>query len=385
MNKLSLRQWLPLIGMTLAAFVFNTSEFMPVGLLTSIAGTFSISESTTGIMITVYSWSVMLLSLPLMILASKLSYRRILLMVLSLFAIGQILSGIATTFVFLVLARVVVASAHAIFWAAAPVMAVKLVDEAHSDLAMSMVVTGSSIAMICGLPIGRVIGLLLGWRMTFISCGVIAICLLVFQFVVFPQLETPEPFTLNRLPELLHNRALVLLYVVAVIYATGYFTAYSYIEPFLQSVGISALWITIILSIFGVAGLIGSAAFGRYYSRNKEFFLLLSIVCVGVAIVLLRPLAFSMVLIILACVLWGYGGMANSASGQSEVIRWSGQDGTVAMAIYSGLVNCGIGLGSFVGGRAVDTLGVGSIGYVGAVFAAIAAVIYWTGSRQNQH
>lgn len=383
MNKITLRQWLPLVGMTLAAFVFNTSEFMPVGLLTSIASTFAISESTAGIMITVYSWSVMILSLPLMILASKLSYRRILLLVLSLFAVGQILSGIATTYVFLVLARVVVACAHAVFWAAAPVIAVRLVDESHSDLAMSMVITGSSIAMICGLPIGRVIGLVLGWRMTFVTVGIIAAILLVFQFVVFPHVAPPEPFTLDRLPDLLRNRALVILYVVTVFYGTGYYTAYSYIEPFLQDVGISAGWITIVISIFGVAGLAGSAVFSRYYSRDKERFLLLSIIGIVLSLLLLRPAGFSMLSVILVCVFWGFAGMAFGAAAQSEVIRWSGQDSTVAMAIYSGLMNCGIGMGSFVGGQTVDRLGIGSIGYVGMLFVAVSAVIYAAAARKN--
>lgn len=382
-HKITLRQWLPLIGMTLAAFVFNTSEFMPVGLLTSIADTFAISESTAGIMITVYSWSVMLLSLPLMIAASKLSYRRVLLMVLALFAVGQILSGIATTYAFLVLSRVVVACAHAIFWAAAPVMAVRLVDEEHGDFAMGMVVTGSSIAMIGGLPLGRVIGLVLGWRMTFVTVGVIACILLIFQFVVFPHLPDPEPFTLNRLPQILQNRRLVIVYVVTIAYGIGYYTAYSYIEPFLQQAGISPAWITIVISIFGIAALGGSAAFTRFYSRDRVVFLRFTFVSVCLALLLLGPASATLVTVILVCIYWGFAGMAYSAAAQTEIIRWSGQDGTVAMAIYSGLMNLGIGMGSFVGGRVVDTLGIGAIGYVGAVFAFLAVILCWWGIRRE--
>ena len=95
MNK---KQWLPLIGMTIAAFIFNTSEFMPIGLLTDIAQTFHITQTTAGTMITIYSWAVMLLSLPLMILASKYSYKKILLTTLFLFALGQGISAIAFSF-----------------------------------------------------------------------------------------------------------------------------------------------------------------------------------------------------------------------------------------------------------------------------------------------
>ena len=157
MKTLTKKQWLPLIGMTLAAFIFNTSEFMPIGLLSSIANTFSLTDAQAGIMITAYSWAVMILSLPLMIAISKYSFKPILLVTLLVFACGQILSGIAPTFSILIIARLIVASAHAIFWSIASVIAVKLVDQEHRDFAMSMIVTGTSVAMIFGLPLGRVV------------------------------------------------------------------------------------------------------------------------------------------------------------------------------------------------------------------------------------
>ena len=78
-QKLTIREWLPLIGMTVAAFIFNTSEFMPIGLLTDIADDFQITEAKAGMLISAYSWAVMLLSLPLMLLASRISFRKLLL------------------------------------------------------------------------------------------------------------------------------------------------------------------------------------------------------------------------------------------------------------------------------------------------------------------
>ena len=78
-QKMPLKAWLPLIGMTVSAFIFNTSEFMPIGLLSDIAANFGITESHAGLLISVYSWVVTLLSLPLMLLVSKMSYRKLLL------------------------------------------------------------------------------------------------------------------------------------------------------------------------------------------------------------------------------------------------------------------------------------------------------------------
>lgn len=114
-NALTARQWMALAGLTFSAFILNTSEFMPIGLLTDISAGFSITEATCGLMITAYAWAVMLLSLPLMIAASRVEFKRLLLGVLMVFAAGQVFSAVAQTFSLLVLARIVVASAHAIF------------------------------------------------------------------------------------------------------------------------------------------------------------------------------------------------------------------------------------------------------------------------------
>lgn len=167
---------------------------MPIELLSNIANTFSLTDAEAGIMITAYSWAVMILSLPLMILISKISYMPVLLITLTVFAIGQIASGVTPTFFFLVIVRLIVASAHAVFWSIASVIAVNLVDEQYRDFAMSMIVTGTSVAMIFGLPLGRIVGLYVGWRMTLILAGIIAIVLGVISVCRFPRIKQTRSF-----------------------------------------------------------------------------------------------------------------------------------------------------------------------------------------------
>lgn len=94
----SARGVLPLAFLTLSAFLLNTSEFIPVGLLSDIADAFSLSESGAGLMITIYAWAVAALSLPLMIAASRLAPRRLILAVLAVFAVGQLASACAPSF-----------------------------------------------------------------------------------------------------------------------------------------------------------------------------------------------------------------------------------------------------------------------------------------------
>ena len=111
-----MRFWVPLVGMTLSTFVFNTSEFMPIGLLTDIAADFNMTESAAGMLISVYAWAVMILSLPLMLCVTKVPPKRLLLGVIVLFGICQLLSAASVNFWMLMAARIGVAAAHAVFW-----------------------------------------------------------------------------------------------------------------------------------------------------------------------------------------------------------------------------------------------------------------------------
>lgn len=109
------RKWLLLVIMAYTAFVFNTKEFIPIGLMTNIAADFGIAEAHASLLITVYAWSVAIMSLPLMLAVGRLNFRTVLLCVVALFVVSHLLSAMATSFNLLLLARLGAATAHAIF------------------------------------------------------------------------------------------------------------------------------------------------------------------------------------------------------------------------------------------------------------------------------
>lgn len=366
----------PLAFLTLAAFLLNTSEFVPIGLLTDIAAAFSLTESGAGLMISIYAWAVAALSLPLMIAASRMPPRRLILVVLAVFCAGQVGTAVAPTFELVVAARLVVAAAHAVFWSVASPYAVRVAAPGHASRAMGMIVTGTSVAMILGLPLGRALGLALGWRMTFVVMGAVTLAVALGLAATFPRLSAGEPFTLARLPELGRNRALLGIYLLTILYATGYYVAYSYIEPFLAQVaGMPDDLITGVLSVFGVAGLAGSWLFARLFDTHRAAFLRLAVAGLAAALLLLAPLAGWPVGPIAVCALWGACATSFSAGAQAEVIRVTTEEqSAVAMSVFSGLFNVGIGGGSIIGGLVCDAAGVGAVGYVGGAVAAAGAL-----------
>lgn len=376
---MSTKEWLPLLGIAVAAFVFNTSEFMPIALLVDISADFSVTEAQAGILITAYAWAVCLLSLPLMVFASRFDFRRILLFLVMLFGVCQVLSAIAPGYWTLMAARIGVACAHAVFWSIASPAAVQVVRPEHRSLALSTIVTGSSVAMICGLPLGRVVGLALGWRMTFVCIAIVSFMVLAYLFFVFPKSAAGDRFSVRDLPLLLKNPVLLGIYAVTALMATAYYTGYSYIEPFLQQVGgFSDGSITIALSVFGAAGIGGSVLFARFYEgeRRRHAFLTVALSGIVVSLALMAPVAASAAGVMAMCVLWGACATAFNVSMQAEILRFSPDGGSaVAMSIFSGIFNLGIGGGSAIGGAVGSAASVYWVGVAGAAIGAVGVAV----------
>lgn len=377
-SKMPLSKWLPLIGLTCSAFVFNTSEFIPIGLLTDIAADFGLTEAKAGMLISVYAWAVMLLSLPLMVLATRVDLRKLMLGLMGLMAAFQFMSFASTSFGMLMASRLGVACTHAVFWSIVSPMAVRIAPPEHRQLALSMIVTGTSIAIILGLPIGRAIGLQIGWRMTFMSIGVCTALTFLYLWALLPRVQGSGKFTFGQLPGLLSHKALTGIFIFAFATATSYYVAYSYIEPFFKQVAHMANGtITIALMIYGAAGMLGSIAFSKLYPLNRYRFVSVTVAALALCLAMLLPAAANLAATVALCVVWGMAVTAYNVAMQSEIINIAPPEGTsVAMSIFSGIFNLGIGLGAFAGGCVCSHLSIKWIGVAGCV-VAVAALAYW--------
>lgn len=376
MTAIPLKYLLPLLGLTISAFVFNTSEFMPIGLLIDISQSFSMTEAETGMMITVYAWVVALLSLPLMLLASQMNVRKLLLLTLGCFTVGQIASGLAVNFPMLLAARILVACAHSIFWSIATPLATRLVTRERRPLALSMVAVGSSVAMILGLPLGRVIGLYAGWRTTFLLIAAVSFGIFLYLWKVFPLLTQSKTFSKSELPKLLRNPMVQSIYLTTVLFATSYFTVYSYIEPFLKNTaGFTPEEITMTLILLGISGLLGSVLFSRFYGKHRFGTIRLSLLGLFAALLLWQSVSISFYTMIGTAMFIGVLSTLFNIAFQAEIIAAvPAAAASVAMSIYSGIFNLGIGGGTFIGSKVTAIGQLPHIGYVGALIVLLSTL-----------
>lgn len=373
----NIKKWLPVISLTLSTFIFNTSEFIPIGLLTSIADDFAITESKAGLLITIYAWVVALASLPLMMAFAKTENKKLMLSLVALFTASHILSGFSNSYVMLMVSRIGVACSHAVFWSIVTPLAVHVAPEGHRSTALSMIITGSSIAMIVGLPLGRAVGLMVGWRVTFLLIAILSAIVLCLLAAFLPKVPSDNNISLKTLPTLVSTPALLCIFVMTALTITGHFTAYSYIEPFLgQAAGFTNGEITMVLSAFGVIGIIVSVLFSKYYDRHQFAFLRVAVLGICICTLLLGISSGNSFIMVCTCLLWGLSINCFNISLQSCIIDYSPFGTAIAMSIYSGIYNVGIGAGALVGGIVCSHIGIPFVGYVGGAVSLVSALFF---------
>jgi MFS transporter, DHA1 family, L-arabinose/isopropyl-beta-D-thiogalactopyranoside export protein len=369
-------QYFRVFLMGIGGFVVNTTEFVPVALLSDIAKDFSITPARAGWMLTLYAWIVAVMSLPLMLLTSRFERKRLLMSLFAVFIASHVLSVFAWDFQVLLISRVGIALSHAIFWSITAAIALRVAPQGKKALALSVLATGTSLAMVLGVPMGRLVGQWFGWRTSFGVIGVIAFIVFILQAKLLPPMPSVFNGSLKKVPELLKNPLLVSLYLFCFVIFTAHYAAYSYIEPLLQQVGqVSKNSTTFILLLFGGAGIIGSIIFSRWGDRSNSILMVVTTTLMMLSMAAMLLVLSSIWALSFNTLVWGAALMVLMLSIQSKVIMIDVNAQDVVMSMFSGIINLGIGTGALLGGYAVTHISLSSVGFVGAAVGCIALIM----------
>ncbi|ASJ57637.1 hypothetical protein BP422_21765 [Brevibacillus formosus] len=254
----------PLLSLALCAFAIGMAEFVIMGILPEISADLGVSIADTGLLITGYSLGVAL-SAPLVImLTNPMSHKKLLVLLMLLFVLGNVLATAASGFAMLMTARILASLAHGSFFGVAAVVAAGMVPPQKRAWAVSMIVGGASVANIVGVPFGTFIGHSFGWRSTFGTITFVGIAAVICITWLLPDERNAKSASLTQEIVVLGKPQVILALLVSAVCFGGVFMTFTYIAPILQQItSFSPEAVSWILVLFGIGVTLGNYAGGR--------------------------------------------------------------------------------------------------------------------------
>jgi predicted MFS family arabinose efflux permease len=365
-----------------SAFVYVTAETLPVGLLPQIAQGLSVSEADVGLLLTSYAVVAGLTTIPLTAITMGIPRHLLIAATVAAFAVSQLAAALAPTFLVLMLARLICALAHGVFWSTIAPVAARLAPAGQAGKATALVFLGNSLAIVLGVPLGTALGQWLGWRVAVGALavagalGVVALLLVLPRMAALPKdLATRTAARLRASVAIIRSGPVAAVCAATAVLVIGHFAAYTYIAPLVRrDGGLEGFGLSALLLGYGIAGLCGNWIIGRHVDRRPGPLLIGCVALIAVGLVALVPV-LGPVPTVLAALVWGGAFTACPVALQAAILRVAPQARDAASAVYVVAFQIGIGGGAFLGERFVRAGLLGALPALAAAFALIAGVI----------
>jgi MFS transporter, DHA1 family, inner membrane transport protein len=366
-----------LLALAIGAFGIGTTEFVVMGMLPEIADDLGVSVSAVGILISAYAIGVVIGAPTLTALGLRFTPRQTLIALMVVFVVGNALAAFAPTYGTLAAARVLTALAHGSFFGVGAVAARRLVPPDRATRAISLMITGLTLANVIGVPLGTFVAQQASWRVVLGAIAVIGLVTIAGLLAWMPS-GAGEPSDLRSELSAFRRGQVWLVLGLTMVGFSALFAVYSYVSPILTELGgIPTGWVTPVLALFGIGTTIGTLAGGRLGDRYGFSFVVVGLLAMTVVLVAFAFLARTPVTAIALLVLFGTLSFALGPVVQNAVIdaaRVPG--GSLVSAANQGAFNVANAVGAALGALVISSgLGYTAPMWVGAVLALAGAGI----------
>ncbi|MEI5009941.1 MFS transporter [Streptomyces sp. PmtA] len=345
---------LALLALSVSAFGIGTTEFVMMGLLPNVAEDLGTSVPTAGQLVSAYAIGVVIGAPLLTALGSRVPRKRMLLLLMALFTVGNLASALAPGFGTLLAGRVLAGLPHGAFFGVGAVVAARLVAEGRQARAVATMFLGLTVANVIGVPAATLLGQHLGWRATFLVVTAIGLVAMAALARLVPHVPVDAHQGLGRELRALGDRQVFLGLLTAVFGFAGVFAVYSYLASMTTEVmGLGETSVTLVLALFGIGMTLGALAAGPLTDRALRPTLYGSLAALALVLVAFRFTAHIPWLALVTVVVLGAVGFMTTTPLQMLVMNKAQDAPTLASASNHSAFNLANAGGAWLGGAAI--------------------------------
>ncbi|MFB1100070.1 MFS transporter [Terribacillus sp. JSM ZJ617] len=327
-------------------------ELIVGGILPTIANDLQVSIGQAGQLITVFALVYAVSGPILYTMTANIERKKLLLLTLGVFVLGNVITYVSPSFLFVMIARVITAMSTALIIVLSLTIAAKIVKQQHRAKAIGLIYMGISSSLVLGVPIGIIISDAFGWRMLFLFIGLMALLSMILIAFTLDRIEVEQVQSLKSQLKALRNKKMLTAHLTMLFLLAGHYTIYAYFTPFLESeLGLNTQWISICYFIFGIAA-VGGGAFGGSLADKfgSKVSIILVVASFAIILFLLPFSTFSFPLFLVVMVIWAALSWSLAPPLQNYIIESDAETAGIHQSFNNSALQIGISLGSLVGG-----------------------------------
>lgn len=360
--------------LAIVSFLVGTSEYIISGILDTIADSLGITLAAAGQLITIFSLVYALFTPILMGITSSMDRRKLMILSLGLFVIGNMLAFILPGYGLFVMARVIMALGAGMVVVTALTIAAKIAPEGKQGSSIATVVMGFTASLIIGVPVGRIISSAFGWKAVFGGIALLGIVAMIIIRATIPLIEGDKSVPLVKQLALLKKRKVAIGLAITFFWLGGYSIAYTYLSPYLLHVsGIGKNYLSGVLLIFGIASLFGSKFGGFSTDRwGVQKTLIGGMLLHIIMLVLLSLVTNSYISVLIVLILWSFAAWSSGPTQQYNLATIEPESSGILLGLNQSVMQLAMAAGAGIGGIFVEKISLSSVTWIGALGVTIA-------------
>ncbi|UQZ83101.1 Purine efflux pump PbuE [Paenibacillus konkukensis] len=352
------RNHLLIFILSVGVFGILNTEMGVIGILPSIAEHYNVSISRAGWLVSLFAIAVAVSGPTMPLLFSGINRKKVMLLVLGVFVVGNVVSIFASNFAVALIARVIPAFFHPVYCSLALTVAADSVSEEEAPKAVSKVFIGVSAGMVIGVPIASFLASAASLEVAMIFFAVVNILVFLATLLFIPSMPVKGRQSYGAQLSVL-KKAITWVSIAAVILLnSSVFGVYSYLAEYLKTVtNMYSNSISFMLFMYGGANIIGNVVAGRLLTNHAVRSVAALPFVLGAVYIMLFFFGKLSVPVAVMTLIWGIVAGIGGNINQYLMMSAAPEAPDFANGLFLTSANVGTTLGTAVGGLFISAMG----------------------------